>query len=120
MARSNPSLTQQHSRKQKKSYRRARTTRLMKKNWTAYAPCSLRNTDLPSTSSRTLRLSRHLLRFDTVSVAYEGLTTSLDTVIPINLVLSTCAVVQELCETNSWPRLLPHSPLRYRLSDAGE
>src|SRR5258708_26922087 len=47
-----------------------------------YAPCSLRNTDLLSTSSRTLRLSRHLLRSETDSVAYEGLTTSLDTVIP--------------------------------------
>src|SRR5258708_38904754 len=71
-----------------------------------YAPCSLRNTDLLSTSSRTLRLSRHLLRSEIDSVAYEGLTTSLDTVIPINLVSSTCAVVPELCETNSWLRSL--------------
>src|SRR5258708_40242389 len=78
----------------------------MKKYWTAYALCLRRNADLLSISSRTLRLSRHLLRSETDSVAYERLTTSLDTVIPINLVPSTCAVVPELCETNSWLRSL--------------
>src|SRR5258708_3234200 len=104
MARSNPSLTQQHSRKHKKSYRRARTTRRMKKYWTAYAPYSLRNTDLLSTSSRTLRLSRHLLRSETDSVAYERLTTLSDTATPISLISSICAAVQELYATNSLPR----------------
>src|SRR5258706_13829254 len=120
MARSNPSLTQQHSRKHKKSYRRARTTRRMKKYWAAYVPCLLRNTDLLSTSSRTLRLSRHPLRSETDSVAYEGLTTSLDTVIPINLVSSTCVVVQELCETNSWLRSLQRFRPAFQSTGVGE